>query len=720
MTRVPPWLSLLVVVALAMGWIGFASKAPADTVGTRPQMRSEGPGALRADAPPADGLGPIGQLGGSALAVAVRDGRAYLGVGRRLVLVDLAPGGSGAMLPSLERGQSPALEDAIRSVALLGSVAWLAAGPSGLVSVAASEPEAPRILGRLPSDWASYDVAIDADARRAYVAEGSRGMHIVDVADPASPLLLARADMAGEARAVAVAGDRAYVAGWGVGITIFDVSDPTRPAMLGSWSTDEAADVAVSGERLLVADRARGLLVFDVADPAAPHLIGETRIEGTAERLALEPDGQRAWLAAREGGLQLIDLATPAQPQVSDVLRTTTIAWDVALDLPTGPAGPSPNPSAGVVRGYVADVGAYTPAQPGIGDGGWEAAHIWGVEAQAPLARGFSGLRIVERDAGGSLREAALHLSPGFVESVARLGETGLLLLADGYAGLVLADAAPGAGRLRGSHPTAGAAHAAIAGGPGVLVADGPAGVAAFELSADDASVPKRYELRERWRVDSPGEALGLVEYAGALYVADGTEGLRVIDPTARREIGSVSTPGYAWDVAVEHGLLWLSARQGGLRLLSTADPAKPEEVGAVLTEGAVVFQTVFSQDGSVAWVAAGPSGLVALDASEPARPREIGRLVGAGTVVGLALDEGRERAYVAAGSGGLWSVDIGDPTSPRLERAWALPGVAERVLLHEGVAYVATERGGLQLVRVRAAPSPIERARIALPRLLR
>jgi hypothetical protein len=446
------------------------------------------------------------------------------------------------------------------------------------------------------------------------------------------------------------------------------------------------------------------LVVVDVGDPTAPVWLGEVSLAGTAERVAMAADASVAWVAAREGGLRLVDLAQPASPRELAALATTTIAWDVAL-------------AADGSRAYVADVGAYSPAQPGIGGGSWEAGHVWGVEAQAPQAYGFSGLRLVEWQGGGALVELAVHLSPGFVEGVARVGER--LLLADGYAGLVLADVRdPARPRLGGSLPTTGAAHAVAIVGDTAYLADGPAGVAAIDLEALAELGPGQAGLASRvllWRLDTPGEALGVAHDRGLLYVADGESGLRVIDVRGPSEVATVPLPGYAWDVTIHAGFAWVAARNGGLRVLSLADPRAPVEVSSLLSEQSVVFQTVMADDR--AWVAAGPSGLVLLDIADPHQPRELTRLAMEGTVVGLALDEALGHAYVAAGRGGLAAVDIGAPDAPRIERQWALPGVAERVMLQDGVAFVATERGGLQLLRVRPERRPSDhREWLALP----
>jgi hypothetical protein len=82
--------------------------------------------------------------------------------------------------------------------------------------------------------------------------------------------------------------------------------------------------------------------------------------------------------------------------------------------------------------------------------------------------------------------------------------------------------------------------------------------------------------------LDTPGDALD-VEVAGRLvFVADGTQGLRLIDASNRAapvEVGSYTAhPGYS--VTAGGGLLYVAAGVSGLRILDVSDPERPLELG--------------------------------------------------------------------------------------------------------------------------------------------
>jgi len=84
-------------------------------------------------------VGIVGQIGGGARAVAVQGRYAYLGVGPRLVVVDVADPARPVPL-----GQTDVLPGVVSGVAVAGGYAYVAAGEGGLVVVDVTDPAHPR------------------------------------------------------------------------------------------------------------------------------------------------------------------------------------------------------------------------------------------------------------------------------------------------------------------------------------------------------------------------------------------------------------------------------------------------------------------------------------------------------------------------------------------------------------------------------------------------
>jgi hypothetical protein len=123
----------------------------------------------------------------------------------------------------------------------------------------------------------------------AFVTDGFAGLAIVDVTDPAAPVLVGRTPIDGQARGLAVDGDHAYVAAGSAGLVVVNVSDLHAPKVIGA--------ARVSGSAIRV-DYSAGLAyvaawndarVYDVSNPAAPRFVGAARM---TRNIGREEDGR--------------------------------------------------------------------------------------------------------------------------------------------------------------------------------------------------------------------------------------------------------------------------------------------------------------------------------------------------------------------------------------------------------------------------------------------
>jgi hypothetical protein len=119
----------------------------------------------------------VGQWGGPSTAVAVSGNRVYLGVGPRLVVLDVTQPAGPTVL-----GQTEVLPGPIRAVAVAGDYAYVMAG-AGLQIIDVSNPAAPL---RVREDAAAYGEGVAVAGNYAYVADGS-SLYIFDVSNPAAP-----------------------------------------------------------------------------------------------------------------------------------------------------------------------------------------------------------------------------------------------------------------------------------------------------------------------------------------------------------------------------------------------------------------------------------------------------------------------------------------------------------------------------------------------------
>ena len=172
-----------------------------------------------------------------------------------------------------------------------------------------------RIIATVNTPGSALDVALSPDGTKAFVADGSSGLQIIDITDPVTSYTIGSVDTPYDARSVLLSsnGTKAYVADAYSGLQIIDVTDPVAPYIIGSVNTPGyARNIALSSDstEVFVADSASGVQIIDVSDPAMPSLISSVDSLNYVYDVTMSPDGLSAYVAD-SGRLQLIDVADP-------------------------------------------------------------------------------------------------------------------------------------------------------------------------------------------------------------------------------------------------------------------------------------------------------------------------------------------------------------------------------------------------------------------------
>lgn len=255
----------ILVVSLTL-WAALlrAGAMPTKAYGPEPQGR----GILVTVPQQAQNVELVGQISGVTYAVTVQGNYACIGVGPRLVILDVSDPAQPTVI-----GQTDVLPGVVQGVAVAKNYAYVADGNSGLRMVDISDPAAPTEAGfyDTPGDATSVAVA----RNYAYVADGG-SLRIVDISNPAAPNEAGFCDTPEDATSVAVAEGYAYIADGG-GLRIMDISDPAAPSKAGFYATPGAANgVAVAGNYVYVADWDSGLIIlrflaYRLYLPLVPH-----------------------------------------------------------------------------------------------------------------------------------------------------------------------------------------------------------------------------------------------------------------------------------------------------------------------------------------------------------------------------------------------------------------------------------------------------------------
>ncbi len=233
-------------------------------------------------------------------------------------------------VPSAEPAASFASLAVPGKLNVVGQMVYTAGAYQGLHIVNAANPAAPVLAGVLNTPGGANDVAVAGDM--AYIADGAAGLLQVDVTVPVTPTATYTVSVgAGGALAVVVEGDIAYVAAGASGLTAVQFyNDPTPPQIVGSFDTaGTALDAAVAGEYAYIADGDAGLVIADRFPLDGASLVGSLDTAGTAYAAAVR--GDYCYLASGSSGLRIIDVSNPGTPVEVGFYDTPGSAVDIAL-----------------------------------------------------------------------------------------------------------------------------------------------------------------------------------------------------------------------------------------------------------------------------------------------------------------------------------------------------------------------------------------------------
>ena len=595
----------------------------------------------------------VGQIGGGTAAVAVQSSYAYIGVGPRVEVLDV----SDASNPILV-GRTDVLPGSVSSIAVAGNTAYVTTGNSGLCIFDIANPESPVAIGRYDTPGQAYDVVLAGS--QAYIADGTAGLHVVNVADPQHPTGTGHCDTPGRAYDVAVVGGYAYVADDEAGLRIIDISDAQEPVDVGSYQTQgQAWGVDVQGALAYIAEPYigfdSGLRIVSVADPQAPREVGFLATPWWARDVVVV--GSLAYMANGDAGLRIIDVADPENPRLVAYCMTGKEASDVEV-------------LGGIA--YVADgglriVNVVNPAYP-ISVGGFGApGSAWDVEVRdntAYYASGLDGgLEVVDVSDPDSPVAVGHWDAPQYSESVAVQGDHAYI--ATRHRGLRVISIVDSANPVEvGYCDTPGAGWSVAVSGTYAYFGDGP--------------------------MTSGGEP-----------IPDSLRIISIADPVAPVEVGFLEGAfKIPWNVSIHGSHAYVADYD--LVIIDVSDPTHPSVVSHLTTPGSAYDVAI---QGAIAYVADGSEGLRLVDISDATWPREISYYDTPGIARGVTVSG--EYAYIADGEAGLHVVNVADPAHLASAGFYDSPGWAFRVAVSDDYLHVADGGGGLLILRFTGGPEP-------------
>jgi hypothetical protein len=191
---------------------------------------------------------------------------------------------------------------------------YAVAGDSGLYSFAFNGARLKR-LSRYYDEGFYRNLEIQGD--RAYIAEGERGLVILDISEDRPSFVYAGEDLHGQG--LHLAGGLLYLAAGDHGLLIYSLADPDQPQEIGRYrNLEDAWDVVVDGTTAYVIDEPRGLEILDVSSPTQPVQLGFITWDPVyAQAEVVRCEASFVYVAAGKFGLKVIDARNPNTPVIA-------------------------------------------------------------------------------------------------------------------------------------------------------------------------------------------------------------------------------------------------------------------------------------------------------------------------------------------------------------------------------------------------------------------
>ncbi len=241
----------------------------------------------------------------------------------------VAAGGAGLQVVSLNADRtSPQIVSSLNlpgnanAVTLAGNLAYLAAGGAGLHVVDIANPLAPRLLGSFNTGNNARGVKVRGTV--ALVAN-TANLQIVNVANPDAMILISTVPLSGTVWNLDVDAGRslAAVAAGSGGVYLVDITNPAAPVVRGSVATSDARAVVVNNNFAFVADHSNSMRSVNIADPAAPVILSTTpqNLGGLLNDIVLSGDFALGADFSFVNGIPIVAITDPGSLQPRMILN---------------------------------------------------------------------------------------------------------------------------------------------------------------------------------------------------------------------------------------------------------------------------------------------------------------------------------------------------------------------------------------------------------------
>jgi hypothetical protein len=511
---------------------------------------------------------------------------------------------------------------------------------------------------------------------------------------------------------------RIYAACKNDGLKIIDVSDVETPLEIGSYKYPNQAvefiGVCVDEERAFLACGSSGVLIVDISDLSSPLLLQEVDLPGAwviySYAVDIYAEGNYVWVADLLNGIRIINIKDIEKPILKNILLPNVRDLEVSGSYMY----------ASVEANGMQIIGISNPEQPKqlsifLTSGNAEAVRAEDNFAYIAYAFGSAGIRILDvTDKAKPVADKTWAYTESDAKSIALFQDDTSLYVTSNQADMKQIDISNKANMytVASFDTPADAISIDVSGSYLYMVDDNigntpeKEGLRILKITSPN---PESIVFNLAGYCATPGEAKDVVVSGRYAFVADGDQGLQIIDTYDSKNptiIGNVETSSYAKGVYVKDNYAFVAVDDRGIDIVDVQDATNPSLISSLDTPGNANAVSVL---GDYAYVADGNNGVQLIDIKYKAKPKIVGNVVLSGEAKGIFVEN--SLAYVAAGKQGLVIMNISDKNNPVITSTYNTPGNANKVSVSGDYAYIADGDKGVCVVNISDPTHPVKDA---------
>ena len=263
-------------------------------------------------------LGNYGRGEGESKAVFAAGSVVYYGLGNKIQITSFSNPASPVKIASVIL--TDVVEDLVRTS--IGGIQYLVvSGGSKMWLINVQNPTTPSLVSTVDVTTGTTCEGIATSGTYAFVAAGSAGFKVYNIATPASPVLSASIDSLAYCESVVISGQYAFVAA-GSKSHIVDITNPAVPVAVSAFAAYGGYHqyINVRSGYAYVCNYDAGLAIVNVTNPASPVNVMAIPTGGRTARIVF--DGNYGYVAVGDTGMVIYNVVNPAAPVFTTKIKT--------------------------------------------------------------------------------------------------------------------------------------------------------------------------------------------------------------------------------------------------------------------------------------------------------------------------------------------------------------------------------------------------------------